>query len=890
MYWIRWFIFLLTIYSSSINVETKPGISASHGKILISSANNQNDHNQIPSASNGINGRTFVHDKGLHVQPRIEPPVSPKLLCPKGYDLVDGNCLFSHIIPANIDCPDGFEVFKTNLSIECIKKNLVSAQLNCKNGASPKIFDNNAYCPTEIIENPSINCPSGTIQKDNECIVIESKPPTLKCSDGYSLDNDSNCKQVIESKPLLNCPPNTILEQTTMTCVTKVIVEPLEVCPPGAVPVKSRDLTDIKGLLNRITRNQDDKLRYLQEIPTLGSLDRYNNNNPSPGKTVSTNNLETQNKFFNNMNEQNYKNLENDGLNSKDKIINSGLGHTNDQIKSPSNISNQEKKSFNSGSNVYVSNIQEQLSEYKKPIGSNVAQADTFYQALYDSSRDLKNSGGIINESLIGDEVICLILQFTNPKVECPPGLSLTKEGICVHSDIFTPKKTCEGGIEPDSDNMCVIEKLLPAEVECPKGYTLEIVTGMCIKKEIEELVCPEGTILNKTSLKCESEPSCPEGFTLNNSTVTCENEKSEPPHQKCPEGTEYDESSSSCKVKDAQLPLIMCPEGYEQRGDDCVLDKRIPASYYCPSDYYQTNKNDCVKWYQDYLLQCPPFLELKEEVFAYRTDLIPPPAAGRGPVLPYMALGRNLQQISYENLDEFSEQRNMEFKRNVNRNGFGDHTNIGDGNHRKRYDYLSSTTPIVIKSSKVRGMVCFGWGKRYKMIVNCPEGTTLLNEKCIETRIMPPQFFCTKGYTFNEIDSTCLYEEKINPNIECPAYMNLMINKTGAPVCIGNRREPAEVSCPEGFEWLADTLNCQSQEFAQPRITCIKGYSIVKESTGTFCKRSDSIKPTPSCPPEYRYDNSNQICIYEVKLHEVRERDENLRNSITNIRTNLNL
>ncbi|EAK89503.1 oocyst wall protein 4 [Cryptosporidium parvum Iowa II] len=887
MYWIRWFIFLFIIYSSSRDVETKPGISASHGKIIISSTNHQYDHSQLSSTSNGVNGRTFIHDKGLNTQPRIEPPISPKLLCPKGYDLVDESCFFSHIIPANIECPEGFEVLKTDLSVECIHKTLVSAQFNCKNGTPPKILDNNAYCPTEITESPSINCPSGTFQKENQCIVIESKPPTLKCLDGFSLDNNSNCKQVIELKPLLNCPPDTVLEQTTMTCVTKVIVEPLEVCPPGAVPVKSRDLSDIKGLLNRIAINNDNKFRSLQEIPTLGSLDKYKNNLSSVEDNI--NNSQKDRSSFNYFNEQKYNNnkLGNKDFNNENKIINPGSGNINGQIKLPSNTSDKNKTN-NSDS---VSNVREQFYENERPIGVNLGQIDTFYQALYDSSRDLKNNGGIINESLIGDEIVCLVLQFTNPKVECPPGLSLGEDGICVHSDIFTPKKTCEGGIEPDSDNMCVVEKLLPAEVECPKDFTLEIITGMCIKREIEELICPEGTILNRSSLKCESDPKCPEGFTLNNSTISCEYEKSVPPHQKCPEGTEYEESSSSCKVKDAQLPLIMCPEGYEQRGDDCILDKRIPASYYCPPDYYQTNKNDCVKWYQDYLLQCPPFLDLKDEIFAYRTDLIPPPAAGRGPVLPYVEFGRRLQKISYENFSQFSEQRNIDQTKNIkNRNGVVNLKNTNSMNSRKQYDDLSSSTPIVIRSSKTRGMVCFGWGKRYKMIVNCPEGTILLNEKCIETKLTSPQFFCTKGYTFNELDSTCIYEEKVNPNIECPAYMNLTFASTGSPICIGSRREPAEVNCPEGFEWLSETLNCQSQEFSQPRITCIKGYSIVKESTGTFCKRTDSIKPTPSCPPEYRYDDLNKICIYEVKLHEVRERDENLRNSITNIRTNLNL
>lgn len=889
MYCIRWFIFLLILYFSTRNVETKPGISAPHGKVIVSGTNNQN-HNQGAPSLNTASGRSFVHDKGLYNPPRSEPPISPKLLCPKGYDLIGESCLFSHTIAANIECPEEFEVFKTGFSVECIHKHLAPAQFSCKNGA-PKIIENTAYCPMEIIESPSISCPSGTLQKENECITIEIKPPTLKCSDGYSLDNNSDCKQVIELKPLLNCPPNTILEQTTMTCVTKVIVEPLEVCPPGAIPVKSKDLSDIKGLLNKIAMNRD-RRRNLQEIPTLGSMDRYNGNTSSDQPINNKSDIKKE-PTFGSSNGANFStnNLENKKFNSENKLVNyPESGNANGQIKSPqSNDSNKYKTNYsNSASNGYTSNVQEPVGEYNYGIHSG--HDDSFYQALYNSSKDLRGGGGIINESLVGDQIVCLVLQFANPRVECPPGLELTKEGICVHSDVFTPKKTCEGGIEPDSDNMCVIEKLLPAEVECPKGYTLDIITGMCIKKETEELICPEGTTLNKELLKCEAEPICSEGFTLNNSTITCENEKSEPPHQKCPEGTEYDEASSSCKVKDAQLPLIMCPEGYEQKGDDCVLDKRIPASYYCPSDYYQTNKNDCVKWYQDYLLQCPPFLELKDETFAYRTDLIPPPAAGRGPVLPYIPMGRRLQHVPYD-YNAFPEQRAIEGNNSgVHTSGFNTLGSFSGVDSRRQYDNLSSTSPIIIKSSKTRGMVCFGWGKRYKMIVNCPEGTVLLNEKCVETRIKEPKYFCTKGYTFNEVDSTCIYEERIPPNIECPAYMELSASRTGPPICIGSRREPAEVSCPEGFEWLAETLNCESQEFAQPKVTCIKGYSIVKESTGTFCKRSDSIKPTPSCPPDYRFDHAREICIYEVKLHEIKERDENLRNSIANIRAGANL
>ncbi|KAJ1607109.1 oocyst wall protein 4 [Cryptosporidium canis] len=833
MYQIRWFILFLILYSTP-NVETKPGISASHGKIIISGSNHQN-YNQGSSTLSTANGRSFVHNKGLQSPPRIEPPISPKLLCPKGYDLIGENCLFSHTISANIECPEGFEVFRTDLKVECIYKSMVPAQFSCKSG-TPKIIENYAYCPVEVIESPLINCPSGTIPKENECITIELKPPTLNCSEGYSLDNNSNCKQVIELKPLLNCPPNTILEQTTMTCVTKVIVEPLEVCPPGAIPVRSRDLSDIKGLLNMIAMNRD-KNRSLQEIPTLGSIHGYNGGISSDNNTTNNKDNLQKEQHPNNSNSEKYSSnkLENNNLNSENKLTKPiEPNYINGPIKSPPNSVNDYKtNNSNHGSNGHISSIQGQMDEYSH--GTNLSQDDTFYQALYNSSKDLKNSGGIINESLIGDQIVCLVLQFATPRVECPPGLELTKDGICTHSDVFTPKKTCEGGIEPDSDNMCVIEKLLPAEVECPKGYTLDIITGMCIKKETEELICPEGTVLNKTSLKCEAEPTCPNGFTLNSSTMTCENEKSEPPHQKCPEGTEYDEVSSSCKVKDAQLPLIMCPEGYEQRGDDCVLDKKIPASYYCPSDYYQTNKNDCVKWYQDYLLQCPPFLELTDEVFAYRTDLIPPPAAGRGPVLPYMAIERKLQHISYQNSNIFAEHRTIEANNSPNINRFSNLGNTRGTDARKQYDNLSSSTPIVIKSLRTRGMVCFGWGKRYKMIVNCPEGTILLNEKCVETRIMIPQLLCTKGYTLNEADSTCVYEERVHPNIECPAYMELSTSRTGTPICIGSRRDPAEVSCPEGFDWLANTLNCESQEFAQPKVTCIKGYSIVKESTGTF-------------------------------------------------------
>ncbi|KAF7456524.1 oocyst wall protein [Cryptosporidium felis] len=881
MFWIRWLISTLLL-SAVRQVAPKPGISVSHGKV-ISSPNNRGFQNSGPLNSSTSQGRTFVHDKGTFSPPRAQPPISPKLLCPKGYDLINGNCVFSHTIPANIECPQGYEVLKGDFTVECVLNRIVSAMFNCPNGSPPKFVENNAFCPTEIVENAIIACPPNTIQKENGCIAVESKPPGFKCPEGYSLGDDSNCKQVIETKPLLNCPPETTLEQTTMACIAKVIVEPLEVCPPGAIPVKSRDLSDMRSLLNRITSNQETQGRKLQEIPTLGSLNK-GNSTPTVSGTPDINSIKTQ------------QNDQNNGspitnLNPGNRVpINSGP--VSSQVSRNPGLNSENGRYNNSNLGSGNASEQNKLADYSNPsISSN--QIDTFYQALYDSSKSIRESGGIINESLLGDEVVCLILQFADPKIVCPPGLELTKEGMCIHSDIFTPKKTCEGGIEPDSDNMCVIEKLLPAEVECPKGYTLDIITGMCVKKEEEELICPEGTTLNRGSLKCEVDPKCPDNFVLNNSTLTCENERSEPPHQKCPEGTEYDEASSSCKVKDAQLPLIMCPEGYEQKGDDCVLDKRIPASYYCPSDYYQTNRNVCVKWYQDYMLQCPPFLELKEESFAYRADLIPPPAAGRGPVLPFTGIGRRLQLLPYRgNYNSYSGQGSVERITSVpNVSNYGEfQTKTINQSPKRAYENLGSSAPIVIKSFKTRGMVCFGWGRRYKMIVSCPEGTVLLNEKCIETRITEPEFLCTKGYIYDEASSTCLFEEKISPNMECPAFMNLSVSKTGSPICIGSRRDPAEVTCPEGFEWLSETLNCRSQEFAQPKIGCVKGYSITQEPTGTYCKRTDAIKPTPSCPPEYRYDHTEEICIYEIKLHEVKERDEQLKNVVTNIRTTINV
>ncbi|KAK6590654.1 oocyst wall 4 [Cryptosporidium xiaoi] len=934
MYKNRWLFLLYLVFSVAVrNVELKPGISASHGKILASGATSRQNQPTADATSgsgnslileSGLNsgssatlgaglglgsnvnsnsgGRTFVHDKGMFTPPRMEPPVQPKLICPKNFDLVGDSCVFIQSIPANIECPHGYEVLKKDFNLECIKVNLVDARFDCPNGKPPKFLENNAFCPSEYFENPSIRCPSGTIQKGDECITIDTKPPTLSCSEGYSLDDNSNCKQVIEHKPMLNCPPETTLDKTTMACVARVIVEPLEVCPPGAIPVKSRDLVDMKSLLNRIsTGREENQHRYLQEIPTLGLMNQKNGqatrgNSPnSRSSDMSTSNINNNSNinsgYKSSTNVNNSHNMNNTGRNGNNSYEN-GNNKVNIGTENYIPVSNNAGQ-FSQGS--LGANGNQQMSNNLINKNTHEEQVDTFYQALYDSSKDLKNSGGIINESLLGDEIICLILKYTKPHVECPPGLELSKDGICTHYDSFTPKKTCEGGIEPDSDNMCVIEKLLPAEVECPKGYTLDIMSGMCVKKETEEIICPEGTALNKKTMKCEVDPKCPESFTMNNTTLICEREKTVPPHPKCPEGTEYDEESDSCKTKDAQLPLIMCPEGYEERGDDCVLEKNIPASFYCPPDYYQTNKNACVKWYQDYMLQCPQFLELKEESFAYRTDLVPPPGAGRGPVVPFIEVGRRLQEYGNSRYNQFSDmQMGMGLGNNIyvshgNRNADmeGERGSYNNQNRervqKQQFESLSSQTPIVIRSYKTRGMVCFGWGRRYKMIVNCPEGTVLLNEKCVETRITEPDNLCTKGYTYNEAEMVCEYQEKAMPNMECPPFTSLTISVNGSPVCLGNKREPAEVTCPTGFDWIANTLKCQSQEFAQPNIGCVKGYSIVKEKTGTFCQMRNTIKPTPSCPPEYRYDDVNKICIYEVKLHDVRERSEYMQNVRTN-------
>ncbi|KAH8739539.1 oocyst wall protein 4 [Cryptosporidium ryanae] len=890
----RWpFVLCLVLSLAVRKVELKPGISASHGKILASSAvGRQSQPNTsatpgpgaYPSSGGGLGtnlnsnggGRTFVHDKGVFTPPRTEPPVQPKLLCPKNFDLVGDSCVFLQTIPANVECPQGYDVSRRDFNLECTRVSLVNAQFECPNGKPPKFVENSAFCPSEHFENPTIRCPTGTVQKENECITVDTKPPALKCSEGYSLDNNSNCKQVIEHKPMLTCPPETTLDKTTMACVAKVVVEPLEVCPPGAIPVKSRDLSDMKGLLNRIAIvKEETQYRHLQEIPTLGSI------NQKKGLESQGSPLSSSSASLSNANGGYKGGTRSDSNSSTNGNANDNANHrTGNRIPA---LSSAEQYSGNQSS----SKASEDLQGSYSGIGKNAQEerVDTFYQALYDSSRDLKNSGGIINESLLGDEVVCLILKYTTPHVECPQGLELSKDGICTHYDSFTPKKTCEGGIEPDSDNMCVIEKLLPAEVECPKGHTLDIISGMCVRKETEEIACPEGTTLNKATIKCEAEPKCPESFTMNNSTMICEREKSVPPHPKCPEGTEYNEESDSCKTKDAQLPLIMCPEGYEQRGDDCVLEKSIPASFYCPPDYYQTNKNACVKWYQDYMLQCPQFLELKEESFAYRTDLIPPPGAGRGPVVPSAGAGRRLQEYDGTVHGRFYDVPDSHGKRytNTDREGQVYDVHKRERLQREQFESLSSQIPIVIRSYKTRGMVCFGWGRRYKMIVSCPEGTVLLNEKCVETRIMEPDNMCAKGYTYNEVEMVCEYQHKAMPNVECPPFMNLTVSANGSPVCLGDKREPAEVTCPTGFEWIANSLNCQSREFAQPNIGCVKGYSIVKEKTGTFCQRRDTIKPTPSCPPEYRYDEVNKICIYEVKLHDVRERNEYMQNVRTN-------
>ncbi|EEA05386.1 uncharacterized protein CMU_023910 [Cryptosporidium muris RN66] len=859
------------------------------------------------------NGRTFIHDKGGFSPTIGELPVSPKLLCPKGYDLVGESCLFIQTVPPNVECPSNYEISKTeNGRMECIMKILADAQFDCANGLPPVFIDREVFCPSEFFEQANFKCPDGSIKENDQCLIRDYKPPNLTCIPGYSLDKDGNCKQVLETKPEFNCPPNTFFEASTMTCIVKVIVEPLEVCPPGAIPVKSRDLSDMKSLLNKLTEDTSPApYRQLQPIPTVGY--QHTGREVYNGGAIPTMGSNSGSSSLNYSRSNGGGSIPTMGSNTSSSLSTySGLnsGGSIPTIGSNSGSSSSTYSGSNGGgsngggstatiadsadtpSSIYGSPLTNSDSQYyrgQSQISSNNVN-DTFYQALYNSTSGLRNHG-VLNEASVGDEIICLILQFADPHVECPPGLELTTNGTCHHYHSFVPPKACEGGIEPDSNNMCVSEKLLPAEVECPKDYTLNILSGMCVKKEEADLICPEGTTLNRQTLKCEVDPQCPEEYILNNSTFICEKESQVPPHPKCPQGTDYDQSTNSCKAKDAQLPLIMCPEGYVQEGEACVLKKSVPASFYCPLGYYQTNTNVCVKWYQDYMLQCPPFLELRQNSFALRQDLIPPPGAGRGPVLPVpqgTSIERKLQHVSYSESytqREFFPTTQNQLAGNIQQTIEGalvGHSKVS----RKQFEALGSGTPILIKSEKTRGMVCFGWGKRYKMIVNCPEGNILVNGKCVETRITNPDSVCVKGYQLDEIAQICVHENTIQPLVDCPSFTELQQTPDGNPTCVGHKRDLAQISCPSGFEWVAETFNCQTLEFSQPSISCIKGYNLVNDPKGATCKRQESIPPTPSCPPEYRYDDIKKICLYEVKLHDVINRSRTSSVHSSNIRS----
>ncbi|OII77230.1 hypothetical protein cand_020680, partial [Cryptosporidium andersoni] len=254
-----WFSTYLLIISLGISVA-RPWNSGS-----------QHSHQGLAD-SLSHNGRTFIHDKGEFSPTIGEPPVSPKLLCPKGYDLVGESCLFIQTVPPNVECPSNYEISKTeNGRMECIMKILADAQFDCANGLPPVFIDREVFCPSEFFEQANFKCPDDSTKENDQCLIRDYKPPNLTCIPGYSLDKDGNCKQVLETNPEFSCPPNTFFEASTMTCVVKVIVEPLEVCPPGAIPVKSRDLSDMKSLLNKLTEDTSPApYRQLQPIPKVG--------------------------------------------------------------------------------------------------------------------------------------------------------------------------------------------------------------------------------------------------------------------------------------------------------------------------------------------------------------------------------------------------------------------------------------------------------------------------------------------------------------------------------------------------------------------------------------------------------------------------------------------
>ncbi|OII74056.1 oocyst wall protein 2 [Cryptosporidium ubiquitum] len=426
---------------------------------------------------------------------------------------------------------------------------------------------------------------------------------------------------------------------------------------------------------------------------------------------------------------------------------------------------------------------------------------------------------------------LCRYVKYSNPILECPSGFTLEGQ-VCVStSGISTrvcpigfvevedqcvnyqePLFHCPEGYEKTIHNgnkVCLNTLSVEPEISCPSIYSyFDQSSNLCISETTTEKECPANSFRSKDSClqKVKGEWECPPGTKYNSESHFCQEIITIEPNIICPPNSKFDQTTSSCIGYERNLHV--CPPGYDEVGEnEC-------ASFVSP-------KRSCKNSQNLVNAQC-------EEINFSPAEVICPSGS---------ELSNSVCVLTSEDMSKR--------KCPLNSLDSGDYCSVIESPEKhciEGYKFNPETQKCTKITTRSPDLVC-----------EEPNTLNFLGE-CVYTETIPK--VCPNGSREDSLNENfCIMETK--PKSNCPEGYSLINNK-----CKKEKRAEVELNCPVGYE--INSLDMSCHKTIQRSQICPPGFL----DNGDECFKT--LKPSSICPEgfgrEGKFGDCVQINISESK------------------------
>lgn len=481
------------------------------------------------------------------------------------------------------------------------------------------------------------------------------------------------------------------------------------------------------------------------------------------------------------------------------------------------------------------------------------------------------------------------------PVRRCTNGFSIDRTlGQCHKEQTRPARHACPKGLRMHSNGTCIGTVRTGATPECPKGYILDAVGGVCRfgdGRALDGWSCPTGAILDRMARACYAEETvaphlrCPKGFQeadgrclgLEDVDVvyTCPRGHTpdgascvrgrfkKPGVPTCPPGAEYSLTRRTCSRSTSLEPERACPEGTTVRGAggtvECARRKTVGGPYCqsedcrshatldiepvytgCPPDFtLSPSQGDCERRvYRPVQNECdePGFL-LNSQGICVRLELME----------ATLECPHDFELIDGGCKDVLSTEPRYtcpdRFRLTAASEGHSHHAkqgHVADSVPPRYCESQEVVRPIVRcpdnYSSTAEGSRC--WRREVReATVTCDKDFEIVFDQCIRGIREPPKIVCPTGTRFRGDD-----EGPPNP---------LLIQRPNNALCVGTSRMKPLYSCPRGFTFYSASLSCvqepppppTQQHHYPPPPPPLQG--VASSPSSSFMKRVEQISPT---------------------------------------------